>query len=165
MSHQNPIAGLLLLSSGLAAERNINTAANDAQFARNAAIDNIEQTRSGKLAVADGYAAKVREFAKRMVDDSTKLDDQLMGIASKDNFTVPDTLDANGHAAFGKLNGLSGAAFDREYIFEMVVEDKGTIAALQNEALYGRNKDLVNWATAALPVIQNDLRIAREIQE
>lgn len=166
MTHRNFIAaaGLVLTLGGLAAAGSASAPANG-QFVKTAAFDEIAQTRSGQLAVQDAYAASVREFGRHMVADSTKLEDGLMRIAAKDNFTVPNTVDARRQAAMNKLSGLSGNAFDREYILEMVVEDRATVATLQNEALYGRSPDLVNWAKSALPVMQNDLRLAKQLQD
>jgi len=134
-------AGLFLTLSCPAGAQS-NAKKSDAQFASETAAANIVNIELGKLAEKKDYFYRVRDFGKSMVDDRTKLNDQLKAIAAKDNIKIPSTLDAKGKDVPAKLSQLSAVAFDQEYLRAMVLDHQKTVADFQNETLYGMNKDL-----------------------
>lgn len=62
-----------------------------------------------------------------------------------------------------KLSSLSGAAFDREYMSQMVKDHTAAAVLFQSQATSGTDADLKNWAAKTLPTIQEHLRMAREV--
>ena len=165
-------AGLFVMSSGPAAAQKIDDATqfngtpktNDARFAADAAMGSMLEFELGKLAVQKASSDKVKQFGQRMVDDHSKAVDDLKGIAVKDNLSIPSELDAGRKAVVDRYSRLSGTAFDRAYIRDMVKDHQTEIADFRNEANSGVNADLKSWATITLPTLQEHLRIAKEME-
>jgi len=138
------------------------TSAADMKFAKEAAIGGLMEVELGKVAVQKASNDKVKEFGQRMVDDHTKASDQLKSIAAKENITLPTELDAKHKAMVDKMSGMSGAAFDRAYMADMVKDHQHDVADFQKESTSGSDDALKAWAGTTLPTLQEHLRIAKE---
>ncbi len=134
----------------------------DMKFAQEAAAGGMEEVELGKLAVQKAQNDKVKQFGQRMIDDHTKANDQLKSLAAKDNITLPTDLDAKGKAMVAKYSNLSGAAFDRSYMRDMVKDHQKDVAEFQKESTSGSNDDLKGFAAATLPTLQDHLKMAQE---
>ena len=62
-----------------------------------------------------------------------------------------------------KLSALSGAAFDREYMSQMVKDHTAAVALFQGQATSGADADLKNWAAKTLPTLQHHLQMAQSL--
>jgi putative membrane protein len=140
------------------------TSSADMKFAKDAAIGGLEEVELGKLAVQKASNEKVKQFGQRMVDDHSKASDELKSVAAKDNITIPSDLDAKHKAMVDKYSNLSGTAFDRAYMKDMVKDHQMDVAEFQKEASNGSNYDLKSWAGTTLPILQEHLRMAREAE-
>jgi putative membrane protein len=103
----------------------------------------------------------VRQFGQRMIDDHTKANDDLKGVATKYAITLPTDLDARHRAIVTRFSNMSGTAFDRAYMRDMVRDHQSDIADFEREANNGVNSDLKNWAAATLPTLRDHLRMAK----
>jgi putative membrane protein len=136
----------------------------DTKFAREAAVGGMAEVALGKVAISKASNDAVKQFGQRMIDDHGKAGDELKSIAAKHNLAIPDELDAKHKAMVDKYSGMSGAAFDRAYMRDMVQDHEQDIAEFQKEANSGSNADLKNWAGTTLPTLQEHLRKAKEAQ-
>jgi putative membrane protein len=66
-------------------------------------------------------------------------------------------------ATMNRLEKLSGNAFDRAYMAEMVKDHQKTVALFQREATGGKDPDLRSWASKTVPHLQEHLRMAQDI--
>lgn len=133
----------------------------DHRFATEAAQGGLAEVELGHLAVDKGQNEKVKQFGQRMIDDHSKANGELKEIAAKDNIQLPTSINAKDQALKDKLNGLSGAQFDKTYMASMVKDHEKDIAAFQKEADGGTNPDLKSFATRTLPMLQEHLRLAK----
>ena len=138
------------------------TSAADTKFAKDAAIGGMTEVELGKVAVKNGSSDKVKQFGQRMIDDHTKSGKELKSLAMRDNITLPTEVDARHKAMVDKYSALTGTAFDRAYMKDMVKDHETDVADFQKESRAGSNYDLKNWAGATLPTLQEHLRIAKE---
>jgi len=136
----------------------------DAQFARKAATGGMMEVELGKLAVQKASNEKVKQFGQRMIDDHSKAGDDLKGVAAKENITLPTELSPRQKAIVDRFSSMSGTAFDRAYMRDMLRDHQTDVAEFQNEANNGSNADLKSWATTTLPTLQEHLRIAKETE-
>jgi len=134
----------------------------DAKFAHEAALGGMAEVEMGKVAVQKASNEKVKQFGQRMIDDHTKAGDELKTLAAKKSITLPTELDAKDKAMVDKMSGMSGAAFDKAYMRDMVKDHHKDIAEFQKEAGNGSDQDLKGWASATLPTLQEHLRLAQE---
>lgn len=154
-------AGLFVTMSGLAIAQSSSA---DNKFAREAATGGMEEVELGKIAVRNASNEKVKAFGQRMVDDHSKANDQLMMVASKNNITLPTSLDSKQKSEVDRLSALSGAGFDRAYMRDMVKDHEKDIAGFQKESSSGMNPDLKNFATTTLPILQMHLQMAKDTE-
>jgi len=135
----------------------------DAMFIRTAAMDGMAEVEHGRLAGQNATNDEVKQFAQRMVDDHGKAGDELKGLASGKNVTLPTELDAKHKAMQDKLSKMKGAAFDRAYMAHMVTAHQQAVALVQREASGGRDPEAKAWAAKILPTLQEHLKIARGV--
>lgn len=136
----------------------------DARFAMKAAQGGMAEVQLGKLAAEKGSSADVKAFGQQMVDDHSKANDQLKTVASQENMTLPNSLDSKDQALYTKLQGLSGAQFDRTYVKAMVKDHQEDVKEFQKEADKGKDSGIKNFASQTLPVLQQHLSKIQSIQ-
>ena len=123
----------------------------------------MEEVRLGQLASTKGTNPKVKEFGKHMVDDHSKADTELKMLADKKGIKIP-AKDSKSDKDFDKLNKLSGADFDKQYVAMMVSDHKADVAAFQKEADKGNDPNLKAWAGKTLPTLQSHLTMIQDLQ-
>jgi len=136
----------------------------DHKFVMEAATGGMEEVQLGQLAAQKASDPSVKNFGQHMVDDHSKANSQLMQIAAQKGITPPTTLPADKQKDMDKLNGLSGAAFDKAYIDMMVKDHKKDVAEFQKQAKNGKDADLKSFAASTLPTLQDHLKMVQGIQ-
>jgi len=138
----------------------------DTQFATRAAEGNLAEVALGQLATQKAQSDDVKKFAQRMVDDHQKAQQDLEGVASKNNLTLPKTVNAQQKAEQQRLNKLSGAAFDRAYVQMMVRDHAKDVAEFKKEANdTAANSDLRDYAKRTYPTLDEHLTDAKSINQ
>lgn len=164
-------AAMVALMGGAAMAQNNNTNANgknvqstpsDMRFAKEAARGGNAEVQMGQLAVQKASDPQVKQFGQKMIDDHTKANNQLQSIATKDNITLPTGMTARDKATYDSLSKLSGTAFDRAYMRDMVKDHQTDVNEFQQEANNGSNPDLKSFAGSTLSTLQGHLRQARD---
>jgi putative membrane protein len=134
------------------------------EFVRQAAVTNKAEVKLAELAQERGSNESVKEFARMMVEDHSKADNELTQIAKEHSVNVPTQLDAKHRALYNRLSKLSGEAFDRAYSKAMVDGHKQAVAMFQARANNGRNTDLRVWAANTLPKLRHHLEMALDMR-
>jgi putative membrane protein len=124
----------------------------------------MAEVQLAQLAAQKGSSPDVKAFGQQMVDDHTKANDQLKSVAAQENMTLPTTLDAKDQALMTKLQGMSGADFDKSYVKAMVKDHQQDIKEFQKEANSGKDPQIKNFASQTLPVLQQHLSRIQSIQ-
>jgi putative membrane protein len=145
---------------GTAAAQSANA---DSLFMRTAAMDGLAEVEHGRLAAQNASAADVKQFARRMVDDHSKANEELKGLATQKNVTLPTELDQKHQAMQDKLAKLKGSAFDKAYMSHMVMAHRQAVTLFQREAKAGKDADTKAWAAKTLPVLQEHDKSARTV--
>ena len=142
----------------------VSTMTGDTDFMTKAALGGMAEVELGKLAATKAQNAEVKKFAQQMVTDHTKANDELKALAGEKNFAMPVRLDPKHQAILDKLNGLSGAEFDKAYVEAMVADHEETVALFKSEADGGKDADAKAWAAKTLPALQMHLDMIKGIQ-
>lgn len=153
------IAGMGLLA--VAADT---PSAADKKFMMEAASGGMTEVELGKLAVSKGSDQKVKDFGQKMIDDHTKANDELKALASQKSVTLPTEPMPKDKAVISKMSGMSGAAFDKAYVADMVKDHKKDVADFQKEANSGMDADVKGWASKTLPTLQSHEKMIEDIQ-
>ncbi|MGI8961633.1 MAG: DUF4142 domain-containing protein [Bryobacteraceae bacterium] len=136
----------------------------DTAFAMKAAQGGVAEVQMGKLAAEKASSPDVKAFGQQMVDDHTKANDDLKSVAGKKAMTLPGDMNAHQQATHSKLEKLSGAAFDRAYVKDMVKDHEEDVKEFQKEANSGKDEDIKGFASRTLPVLQGHLDNIKSIQ-
>lgn len=162
-------ASMLLLGMMAMAQAKTPTSSNsksntaDRHFIDNAAQGGMAEVELGQLAEQNGQSQEVKDFGKRMVNDHSKANDKLKQVAEKEDVTLPTTLDAKDQATKERLEKLHGAAFDKAYMHDMVMDHKADIAEFKHEEAAAHSPDLKNWVSTTLPTLESHLQEAEKV--
>jgi putative membrane protein len=135
----------------------------DKQFVKKAAQGGMAEVQLGQLAKEKGSSDAVRQFGQRMVDDHTKANDQLKQLAANKDVQLPSTLDAKDEATKTKLSKLSGEAFDRAYMKDMVTDHTKDVSEFKHESESAKDPDVKNFASETLPTLEDHLKSAKSV--
>jgi putative membrane protein len=135
----------------------------DTTFATKAAQGGLAEVELGKLARDKAQSDDVKQFGQKMVDDHSKANDDLKQIAQKNNMTLPTDVSAKDRANIDRLSKLSGAAFDKAYMRDMVADHTKDSAEFHTEANSGSNSELKDFAGKYAPTIDEHLKMAKDI--
>src|SRR5262245_54804450 len=162
-------AGVLLIAGGIvtaqqpkgSAARAV-LAAPDHKFLEAAAKGGHAAVELSKMAVEKASDPKVKEFAQRMVDDHTKINNDLEALAKQKGVSLPTTYAKD--PAETRLSKMSGAAFAKAYMHDMVTDHEKMIAAFEGETKSGQDNDVKDFASKQLPTLRTHLEEAKKIQ-
>ncbi|MGH7969424.1 MAG: DUF4142 domain-containing protein [Limisphaerales bacterium] len=136
----------------------------DYRFIEKAARGGLEEVELGQLAEQKGTDQSVKDFGKRMVTDHTKLNDQLKQLIGQKGAMVPTSMSHHEDSTMGHLENLSGVKFDQTYAKDMVKDHKKDIKEFQNAAKNLQDPELRNWAEHAVPILQEHLNLAQNME-
>jgi len=136
----------------------------DRAFVEKAAQGNVAEAQEGQLAMRQAASPAVREFGRWMFTDHTGMDKWLAVVAVREGLQVPTTPNQEQAQRLSRLRGLRGEQFDRAYIPDQARDHERTIALFQQEGQSGQNPQLKSFAQQAVPVLQQHLAEARELQ-
>jgi putative membrane protein len=134
----------------------------DNAFVREAAAGGMAEVELGRLASEKASSPDVKQFGDRMVTDHGKANDELKQLAQQKNITLPTELDAKHKATRDRLAKLSGAAFDKAYMTDMVADHQKDVAAFKHESTAGKDGDVKSWAGKTLPTLEDHLKMAQD---
>ena len=136
----------------------------DRKFAMMAAMGGMAEVEMARLALTKASSESVKEYAQKMIDDHTKANEELMQIATSKGITLPTAPDPKMQAMMMKMERLSGAEFDREYIKNAGNKAHMDMEKLfRNESMKGKDADLRAFAAKTLPIVQMHLQMARDM--
>ncbi len=137
----------------------------DAEFAVKAAVAGYFEIKTAELVISRTSNTKVKELAQMMKTDHSAANTELKGLAAQNNFSVPDTMDAEHSKKYYKLMEKTGNDFDKEYCDLMVSGHKDVIDFFEKESIDGKEQNTKSWAAAKLPTLRHHLEMAESTKE
>jgi len=135
----------------------------DMGFVREAASGNLMEIQLGQLAQNKASNPAVKQFAQRMVADHNNLENQLTSVASTGGQSFTPTMDSRHQNQINKLQGLSGAEFDRNYMSLMIRAHQRDVTNFQTQSQSANSAQVRTLATNSLPVLQQHLSLAQQV--
>jgi predicted outer membrane protein len=132
-------------------------------FVGDLARGNMAEISLSQMALQRSQNESVKQFAQMMVTDHTAAGTELQTLATSKSITLPTAMDQKHQSAMTKLGGDSGAAFDRDYMKQMVNDHEKTLSLLQKQADKGTDADLKAFAAKMVPIVQGHLTAARNL--
>lgn len=139
---------------------------NDAiDFSKAAAQGGMMEVQLGNIAMKNGGTQAVKDFGKMMVDDHTKINDQLKDLAAKKNVDLPTSVSDDQQKDIDKLSKETGKDFDKDYVSMMIKDHKDDIDAFKKAEDKISDSDYKNFITDALPTLQKHLDAIESIKK
>ena len=128
----------------------LGTAPTTQDFVTQAAMSDMFEIESSKLAQANAANEETKVFAARMVKDHT---------------TTSTEMDASHKSKIEKPQGLKSKGFDQQYNGEQETAHKNAVALFERYAKGGDNGDLKAFAAKHLPHLQEHLKMAEDLNK
>jgi putative membrane protein len=135
----------------------------DSDFLHEANTGSLKEVEMGRVAVRQTSNEKVRTFAQRMIDDHTKMSQEVVQLARTKGLDLADQLPAEARSDVNRFNSLGGADFDRQYMRAMVQDHEKDADAFDREARTGEDAGVRSLASRCLPTIREHLRMAKDL--
>lgn len=132
-------------------------------FATKAAGGGMMEVEAGKLAQQNAKSQRVKDFGNMMVGDHSKANDELKGLATANNITMPARLPDDLQKHIDMMSKMTGDTFDKHYMDMMVNDHKEDIGEFKKEANSSVNDAFKAFAAKTLPTLQKHLDSALAI--
>ena len=134
------------------------SAAMDKKFVADALQAAMAEVELGTLAGEKASSDAVKQFGKRMAEEHAKAGEALKTLAQTKGIRPPAEIDQPHSWLRDKLAKLSGAAFDRRYVSEMVKDHKKDVRTFQHAAGKAKDPDVKAFAAKTVPMLQQRLK-------
>jgi putative membrane protein len=96
-----------------------------------------------------------------MIDDHSAANDKLLQLAGRKGMQPAQTMDPTAQGEYARLEKLSGAQFDEEYMKHMVSDHQKDIKEFRKAAQTAKDPDVKSFAQATLPTLKDHLSNAK----
>ncbi len=128
-------------------------------FVSNAAIGDMYEIESSRLAVQQAKSPELKKFAQQMIDDHTKSSAELKtAVGSAQGVTIPTAMDERRQGMIDNLR-QAGDRFDEVYRSQQAAAHRENVELHQTYAENGDNAQIKAVAAKHLPIIQGHLRM------
>ena len=135
----------------------------DKMFLKNVMQDNLEEVQLGELTLKKTSDDKVKEFARKMIEDHTRLNEQFRPMAQHLGVEVPTEPSKKGKSLVSKMEAISGPAYDQAYIKEMVKGHKQDLSSFHMEASNASDIGVQDAAEQDSKTIAEHLQMAQQL--
>lgn len=132
-------------------------------FMTTAAEDGMFEVEAGKVASTKAQDAAVKQYGQEMTADHTRANNELKQLAQKKDIVLPTEISAMQKEKISKLQNLSGAEFDREYMKMMVESHQKAVDLFQKQADSGSDAEAKAFASKTLPTLKEHLNDAQNL--
>jgi len=159
-------AGTANMAAGNAAMNGAVTSSGaiDTAFVTEAMKGDNSEVALGNLAEQKGSSSGVKDLGKMLVTDHGAHKQVVAALAQKANIPVTNDLNDEAKAEQKKLDGLSGAAFDKEFVRATVEDHQKDIAKYEQEAKSGDAQSAA-MAKQTLPTLRKHLQAAQALEK
>ncbi|HEY4541155.1 MAG TPA: DUF4142 domain-containing protein [Noviherbaspirillum sp.] len=152
-------------ASGASTSSSSSVSKGDRKIMNEIAQANLTEIETSKLALERSQDPQVKQFAQRMIDDHTKLQDELKQLAEAKNVQLPQEPSRQQQRIVERLSKAEGKKFDDEYrkqVAERAHED--THKKLKQARKDAKDPQLSALVASALPVVEQHLSSAENMQ-
>lgn len=134
-------------------------------FAEDAAKGGMMEVQLGNVAENNASSQAVKDFGRMMVDDHSRINNQLKDLASKKNVTLPTAVSNDQQKDIDKLSKETGANFDKDYVAMMIKDHEKDIADFKKAGEKIKDPDFKDFIIKTLPTLQKHLDAVKAIKK
>jgi putative membrane protein len=135
----------------------------DRRFVTKAADGGQAEVQLAELAAQRATNPEVKSFAQKLVDDHTKVNSELMSIASQKNVKVD--VDDDKDRAYKRLNKKSGSEFDQEFVEHMIDEHEKDVKMFEKAASDAKDPEIRAFASKHVSHLREHLQQAQSLRQ
>jgi putative membrane protein len=135
----------------------------DYKFISDAAEGGLMEVQLGQMAAQKGNSESVKNFGQRMVTDHGKANDELKQLAVQKGVTLPTAVSHHDQSTVEHLQNSTGKDFDKAYADHMAKDHKSDVKEFEKAAKDCKDPDLKAWASKTLPILQQHLTMAQDM--
>jgi putative membrane protein len=135
----------------------------DKMFVKKAMQGGLAEVQMGELTLKNSSNDQVKQFARKMIDDHTKLNEELRPIAQQLGVDIPTDISKKDKSMIGKMQGLSGPAYDQAYLKEMAKEHTQDQKEFRMEVSNSQNVGVKNAALDGGKTISEHLQMVTQL--
>lgn len=137
----------------------------DRKFMMQAAMSDMNEIQSAQAALQKSSSDGVKQYAQKMIDDHTRMSEEGKALAAQKGITLPTDVDPKMKMMMTKMQAMSGADFDKNYIKTAGDKDhRKTEKDFQREISKGSDADIKAAAQKNLPTVQMHLQMAQSME-
>ncbi|HEX8830027.1 MAG TPA: DUF4142 domain-containing protein [Longimicrobium sp.] len=142
----------------------------DANIAAVASASNQDEIQSSRVALEKGENAQVKQFAQRMVDDHSRMEQEMQALLQSKGITPQDNPQSTqmkqaAQTAIQALQGMSGRQLDSAYVAHQVRSHQATLQALETMLIpNARDPQMKAMLETARPAVAQHLADAQKLQ-
>ena len=152
----------MAIDNGAATMANTSATNVDASFVKDALEGDNGEVAIGNLAATKASSQAAKDFGKMLATDHGAHKQKVAALASSAGVTVSDEPSPEGKANLKKLQGLSGAAFDKAFKQAMIDDHQKDIAKYEKQASSG-DPQTSALAKDTLPTLRKHLETAQSL--
>lgn len=142
-----------------------NLSGQDKNFVMDAARSSMAEQQLSDLAEKKARSESVKDLAREIKDEHTQAVDKLQQIASNKNVSLPSDVSRSDRTIIDRLQKLSGAEFDKEYMRQTVKEHQKDVESYRQQAKSAKDEDVKEYAQNTLPTLEQHLDRARQVSD
>lgn len=132
------------------------------RFVTKAADANKAEIQIAQLAAQRASNAEVRSYAQKLVDEHSKVSNELMTLAGQKNVKL-DQDDGRG-LTYRRLANKSGVDFDQEFVEHMIDEHEDNVRMFEKAAADTKDADLRAFASKHVASLRQHLQQAQALR-
>jgi len=137
----------------------------DKAFVHEALEGGMAEVQLGQLALEKSSNPDVKQFAREMVGDHTKLGTEMKQVAQQLGVKPPDKPSSKTKSTMTKLQALNGDAFDKAYIKDMVKDHQQDEKEFKQAGLNTSNPALKDVISQGAQMIGQHLQLIEQIAQ
>ncbi|MEF7616181.1 DUF4142 domain-containing protein [Aquincola sp. MAHUQ-54] len=136
----------------------------DANFMKQAAENGHAEVEASQVALQKATDPEVKKFAQQMIDDHTKVHEELKALAAAKGVELPTGPSLVQKGKMKILGTTDGARFDRHYIGSMGVDaHEDTLKLFRKAAQDARDPEVKAFASKTVPALEHHLQMAKQL--
>lgn len=137
----------------------------DRDFLVAAEKNEVEERSLSQVAWNQARSADVKEYARAVMADHAQTLEQLRDLMKRKGAVAPGTsTEATAEGAY-RLDSLSGATFDHEYISLMSAQTQEAVSRFRHAAETADDPEVRAYASSVLPVLVREQQQAADLEK
>jgi putative membrane protein len=135
----------------------------DNEFVVKAASGGLMEVQLGQMAAEQAMSSAVKQFAQLMVNDHSKVNEELKALASRKNIAIPTTPGEDHTDHINKMRDKKGIEFDKDYMKLIIDDHKEYVDEFEEASREAKDPEIRAFAAKHLPTLRTHLERARGV--